>query len=375
MEEDKTLNNIVNDDFGKIILKIRKERHLTQKALADLINVSDRTISKWENGQSVPDLICVKNMCKALGISPSSLVLDKKSKKEHFNDINHKILDFFNAKCILYLLFIILFIFLFIFYINNRDNVTIYKLKIASDDIYINDGYFIKTKYKNILVIDDIRLNRIDNYEDINLELYTYINGDKKVIYEKNSLENIYIDNFEDYSKYLTKDIINSISKGLYIVITINSNEESIKYEGTFSVVEKYHNNKIIKEKSTEDKEPVNTVAAVFKEPKINKALIKMGYKYDSIQDIYKKKNKNRIDKIDITKQTLSIVIGDNIVINYHYDKDFAIYLDKRFNDKRVVFLHYLNQKPDECIEGKCKNHYDEIDEIIGIYQEIKDIL
>jgi len=372
MEEDKTLNNIVNDDFGKIILKIRKERHLTQKALADLINVSDRTISKWENGQSVPDLICVKNMCKALGISPSSLVLDKKSKKEHFNDINHKILDFFNAKCILYLLFIILFIFLFIFYINNRDNVTIYKLKIASDDIYINDGYFIKTKYKNILVIDDIRLNRIDNYEDINLELYTYINGDKKVIYEKNSLENIYIDNFEDYSKYLTNDIINSISKGLYIVITINSNEEIIKYEGTFSVVEKYHNNRIIKEKSKEDKEPVNTVAAVFKEPKINKALIKMGYKYDSIQDIYKKKN----IELNLNNHILKCYkTNSKLFISYLYDKKYITYFDKRDDNKKVFFIHYLNQKPDECIEGKCKNHYDEIDEIIEIYQEIKDIL
>ena len=114
-----------------------------------------------------------------------------------------------------------------------------YRLKLTNEDFFVGNSYYIKTKYKNILVINDIRLNRDNDYTSVNLELYTYINGDKKVIYEKNSLENIYIDNFEDYSKKLTNDIINSISKNLYITITINKNSESIKYDGTFSYFNK----------------------------------------------------------------------------------------------------------------------------------------
>lgn len=37
---------------GKLILNLRKEKGMTQKELADLMNISDRTISKWERGVS-----------------------------------------------------------------------------------------------------------------------------------------------------------------------------------------------------------------------------------------------------------------------------------------------------------------------------------
>lgn len=38
---------------GSLILNLRKEKKLTQKALADLIGVSDKAISKWERGGSL----------------------------------------------------------------------------------------------------------------------------------------------------------------------------------------------------------------------------------------------------------------------------------------------------------------------------------
>ena len=372
MEEDKSLTNIVTDEFGKIIHKIRKEKKLTQKELAELINVSDRTISKWENGQSVPDLICVKNICKALGISPSSIVLDKKTKKEHINDFQHKLKNFFNPKCILNIIFIVLFLLLFIFYINNRNTVTIYKLKMASDDIFINDGYYIRTKYKNILVIDDIRLNKENNYNTINIELYTYINGDKKVIYERNSLENIYIDDFEDYSPRLAKDIVDSISNSLYISITINND---IQYEGTFSIIKEFQNNKVIKEK-TKVNNNNEKVASVFKEKNTNDKLIELGYTYDDYDKCYKIDIKGKIIGIDVNNQELSMVIKNKkIYVYYYYDKDYVSYRDNKDKDNIVYFVHYTDQRTDRCEQGNCKNHYDEIDKILSIYQEIKEIL
>lgn len=38
------------DKIGSLILALRKEKNLTQKNLADLLNISDKTISKWERG-------------------------------------------------------------------------------------------------------------------------------------------------------------------------------------------------------------------------------------------------------------------------------------------------------------------------------------
>ena len=38
---------------GKLILKLRKEKQMTQKQLAEAMNISDKTISKWERGGSL----------------------------------------------------------------------------------------------------------------------------------------------------------------------------------------------------------------------------------------------------------------------------------------------------------------------------------
>ncbi len=42
-------------DTGALIAQLRKEQGLTQKQLAEQLHISDRTISKWERGMSVPD--------------------------------------------------------------------------------------------------------------------------------------------------------------------------------------------------------------------------------------------------------------------------------------------------------------------------------
>ena len=43
-----------NAKIGKLILRLRSEKGLTQKQLADSICVSDKTISKWERGLGCP---------------------------------------------------------------------------------------------------------------------------------------------------------------------------------------------------------------------------------------------------------------------------------------------------------------------------------
>ena len=43
-----------NKKLGELILKLRKEKGLTQKQLADKLNVSDKSVSKWERGIIYP---------------------------------------------------------------------------------------------------------------------------------------------------------------------------------------------------------------------------------------------------------------------------------------------------------------------------------
>ena len=59
--------------IGKFILELRKENNMTQQDLANKIGVTDRAISKWENGRGMPDLSFMNPFCIELGITINEL--------------------------------------------------------------------------------------------------------------------------------------------------------------------------------------------------------------------------------------------------------------------------------------------------------------
>ena len=59
---------------GNTIKTLREKHRITQKALAEKINVSDKTISKWETNKGLPDIGIVEELAKALGVSLTELL-------------------------------------------------------------------------------------------------------------------------------------------------------------------------------------------------------------------------------------------------------------------------------------------------------------
>ena len=59
---------------GKLIQILRKEQGLTQKELAQAVGVSDKAISKWENGNGFPDVSNMLDLCRNLHISVNELL-------------------------------------------------------------------------------------------------------------------------------------------------------------------------------------------------------------------------------------------------------------------------------------------------------------
>lgn len=59
---------------GKFISQMRKEKDLTQRQHADILNISDKTVSKWETGKGMPEVALMLPLCEILGISVNELL-------------------------------------------------------------------------------------------------------------------------------------------------------------------------------------------------------------------------------------------------------------------------------------------------------------
>lgn len=60
---------------GRLILGLRKEKGLTQKQLADAMNISDKTISKWERGFGCPDVSLLHELSEILKVNIEKILL------------------------------------------------------------------------------------------------------------------------------------------------------------------------------------------------------------------------------------------------------------------------------------------------------------
>lgn len=119
--------------FCEKLQKLRKEKGYSQEQLADLLDVSRQSVSKWESGTTYPEMDKLLSLCKIFNVSLDELTNDEitdknilEKKKNNFSNIFYAILDIINksiemfknmkkkeiAKCIteLIILFVILLI-------------------------------------------------------------------------------------------------------------------------------------------------------------------------------------------------------------------------------------------------------------------------
>ena len=68
--------------IGKFIASLRKSKKLTQQELAELLGVTDRAISNWENGRRMPDISLLKPLAENLGITVNELISGEKIPEE-----------------------------------------------------------------------------------------------------------------------------------------------------------------------------------------------------------------------------------------------------------------------------------------------------
>ncbi len=72
--------------IGKFIAELRKEKGMTQLELANRLGITDRAVSKWENGRGLPDLSLIKPLCEELSISINELLSGERIQEDRFTE-------------------------------------------------------------------------------------------------------------------------------------------------------------------------------------------------------------------------------------------------------------------------------------------------
>ena len=85
--------------IGKFIAECRKKNNLTQMQLAEKLNITDRAISKWENGKGMPDSGIMLDLCNELKISVNELLSGEVIKMDVYNEkLEQNLIDMVKQK-------------------------------------------------------------------------------------------------------------------------------------------------------------------------------------------------------------------------------------------------------------------------------------
>lgn len=168
-------------NLGKKIAELRKKNNLSQEELAEKVGVARQTISKWEIGDTTPDINQVKIISKIFNISIDELVdndinnviVEKVSNTEKLAGITIKILKVFGIMLIVFITLIFLFVIIFMVDMPRNDYDIVGRTKVSCN--LDNEKYVYEAEYnKNYQVINSggdayiINHTDIESYEDVN---------------------------------------------------------------------------------------------------------------------------------------------------------------------------------------------------------------
>lgn len=246
---------------GNYLLSLRKERNLTQEELAERINVSSKTISKWEVGINIPDTVSLYKLSKEYNVPIQDILNGGEVHDESENNDSIKNgINFYNRlfkrkvmKIAVLIIIAVVSLFSILYTISNYDRVQVYD--ILSDDVdFTVRGYLINSSKESIFMIDTIRYLGNDGGTIDSTLIKSY---GITVINNKNN--NIYYNSVKDYSSYyktisktledikvsfiLKNNIINDDNIMLYF---IDENDNVYNYNIRLSMKKHYSNNKIM---------------------------------------------------------------------------------------------------------------------------------
>lgn len=223
-----------NQDFGNFISTLRKEKGLTQKELGEKLNITDKAVSRWENGKNYPDIEVLEPLGAELGVGINELIacerIDDPKKAEietikAYYEERNKVRRLKNKIIAIICAFVLLIIALFL---------------PTSSSIMSSDG---TTEY-HALTYKIIKWNRPLNNENTYRKTSVYFFPEsKKAFYELWNEEKIEFDHRDIYVGDIKSE---DVSIGSQMPDIIYMNNDIVVIYGTCGVIVYNYNSKTI---------------------------------------------------------------------------------------------------------------------------------
>lgn len=217
------------NNIGQIIKGLRKRNGLTQSKLAEIIHVSDKTISKWELGLSVPESDILVKLSEYFNVSVEDLIKGNK-KILITKDIKKKRIMVGILICLIFILSILLFN----SYYKRKSDVYV----LSGNDNYSLNGLIYNTSKKQVIELNNLS-TKLDFGNDLTQEITIILKSNNTII---NSLE---FDNETPLSPvnvYLLKFDLSLSGKADYYLLPSQINDLSLVIEyiknGTLQIKE-----------------------------------------------------------------------------------------------------------------------------------------
>lgn len=181
------------EKIGKFIKELREEKRITQDELGEILNISGKSVSKWERGLSLPDISNLQILADTLNISVSELLMGERSNNKKISNESYvkglnlysKKISFKYLKLIIVLILLFIASFLFFYFWNEYGSNSVYKIE-SADPAYSVKGYLIINKEMNILMIEEVKYqgDKIGTKEEpiINKSNISFYKDNKSII-------------------------------------------------------------------------------------------------------------------------------------------------------------------------------------------------
>lgn len=347
--------------IGQFIKELRENKKMTQDELADMIPIGRTAVSKWENGNSIPDPIVLIKLSEIFNVSINEILLGQKNEKSKPINSNTITLELYkkmskNKKCIKFLIFsivVMLIIFLSYYFITSFKSTKIYSVSGFGETFEITDGMLFLTNKKYYFYIGNIVSKTGSEIEKV--ELYLQYKNDDLLLLDSQDSTYMLLSELKGYNEYEINKYVDEDYK-TYMKIYSKDNSELIELNYTKDFVNDYIIPKPAtasaieqNENNNENNEPLASENDILIEklkssltPEEGQSSKKMKYKDGIITIVYTEVNNilNVFNK------------RDNILIEtWHYNIDLKVL---GYNNDETSYLIALSEV--QCARGNCSD-------------------